>query len=231
MEKELFFDAGPIISLVMSRLGWILPELKRRFKGSFYITPAVKRELVERPLQIKRFEFEAMEVLKLIREGVLEVYEEVPQQKVEELKSLANSSFRIKNKTMDVVQSGELESVAVVKEKGGAVVMDERTLRLFIENSGEMERLLERRFMKDVTADGGKIRQFSHQLQGIKIIRSVELVGVAYRLGLLDNYIPTGKELREGRRIMLDAVLWGTKINGCAVTKEEIEEMERFLLK
>ena len=30
-DKILFFDAGPVISLVMSRLPWILPELKRKF--------------------------------------------------------------------------------------------------------------------------------------------------------------------------------------------------------
>ena len=57
MEKVLFFDAGPIISLVMSRMWWVLPKLKKEFGGTFYITPAVKFELVERPLQTKRFAF------------------------------------------------------------------------------------------------------------------------------------------------------------------------------
>ena len=55
--KILFFDAGPIITLVMSRLIGILPDLKKKMNGKFYITPAVHKELIERPLMIKRFEF------------------------------------------------------------------------------------------------------------------------------------------------------------------------------
>src|SRR3989338_10119680 len=117
-EKILFFDAGPIISLVMSRVAWILPELKKRFGGKFYITPAVQLELVERPLSVKRYEFEALQVMKFIREGILEVYTNVPQKKVEELKTLANSSFSIRGKSMDIIQSGEMESVACALEVG-----------------------------------------------------------------------------------------------------------------
>ena len=49
MTAILFFDAGPVISLVMSRLAWLLPDLKKQFGGKFYITPAVKNELVDRP--------------------------------------------------------------------------------------------------------------------------------------------------------------------------------------
>ena len=86
-QRVLFFDTGPIITLVMSRLVWILPELKKQFGGKFYITPAVKRELVTRPMDIKRYEFEALEALKLIKEGVLETYDKVPE-KEEQVKKL-----------------------------------------------------------------------------------------------------------------------------------------------
>lgn len=212
----------------MSRLIWILPELKKQFGGKFYITPAVKKELVERPLTIRRFEFEALEAMKLISDGVLEVYDAVPQKKVRELISLANSSFIINNKTVDIIQSGEIESItSALQEKASAVVMDERTLRLFIENNQEMEKLLERRFQKDVVPNAAKMNQFSKQLQGMPIIRSIELVGAAYKLKLLDVYVPPQKK---GKEMLLDAVLWATKFNGCAVTEHEIEEMKEFLL-
>lgn len=229
MEKIIFFDTGPIISLVMSGLVWILPKLKEQFGGKFYITPAVKRELIERPIKVKRFEFEALQALKLVREGVLEIYEEVPYKKVKELENLADTSFSIKNKNLDIMQSGEMEAVASALKLGAeAVVMDERTLRLFIENSQEMEKLLEFRFKRDITSNPAKIKQFSQQLRGIKIIRSIELVGIAYKLGLLDDYIP---KLKEGKKTLLDAVLWSTKFNGCAVTPREIEELQRYFLK
>src|SRR3989344_4053400 len=71
--KSLVFDAGPIISLATNNLLQILPPLKERFNGSFYITKSVKKELVDRPFEIKKFKFEAIQVEKLIEEGVLEI--------------------------------------------------------------------------------------------------------------------------------------------------------------
>ncbi|MBU0457232.1 MAG: hypothetical protein ABH824_02880 [Nanoarchaeota archaeon] len=226
--KILFFDTGPIITLVMSRLIWILPKLKEKYGGKFYITPAVKRELIERPMTIKRFEFEALQSLKLIEDGVLEVYDKVPQKKVNELINLANSSFKIKSKNLDIIQSGEMEIVACALETNAdAIIMDERTLRLFIENNKEMEKLLEIRFKKDVVADRERMDKFSQQLKGTKILRSIELVSTAYKMGLLDQYIP---KLKGGREILIDSVLWTTKYNGCAVTQHEIEEIKNYLL-
>jgi len=227
MTKAIFFDTGPIISLVMSRLSWLLPKLKEQYGGKFYITPAVKHELVEHPLEIKRFEFEALEVLKLIREGVFEVYEEVSFSKVKKLKLLANSAFKIQNKTMDVIQEGELEAVTSALEIGAeAVVMDERTLRLLIEDGVKMQKLLEARFHREVAVDLPKIKEFSQVFNKLKIIRSIELVGVAYELGMLDSYVP---DIKNGRNILVDSVLWATKYNGCAVTEPEIEELKSYL--
>tara|TARA_Y100000310_G_C20621796_1_gene783734 strand:- start:709 stop:1413 length:705 start_codon:yes stop_codon:yes gene_type:complete len=227
--KTIFFDAGPIISLVMSRLDWILPELKKHFNGKFYITPAVKVELIDRPLKIRRFGFEALQVMKHIREGTLEVYKQIPQTRVNDLKKLANSSFRIGKKNMDIIQAGEMESVAsALQIESEAVVMDERTLRLFIENHKAMEKLLEIRFKKDVIGNSTNMKKFSDQLKNVKIIRSIELVSTAYKLGILDGYIP---KLKTGRQMLVNSILWTTKFNGCAVTTHEIEELERFLLK
>ena len=227
--KSLFFDTGPIITLVMSRLIWILPELKKKYGGKFYITPSVKRELITRPMDIKRFEFEALQALKLIKDGVLEVYEDVPQKEVMRLHAIANSSFKIDNQNMEVIQSGEIESVVCALKAGAeAMVMDERTMRLFIENNKEMKALLERRFNKAVSVDAEKMKQFSKELGGMKIVRSIELVGVAYKMGLLDSYIPDQKN---GRERLVESVLWAAKYNGAAVTEHEVEEIKDYLLR
>lgn len=229
MAKILFFDTGPIITLVMSRMVWILPELKKKYGGKFYITPSVKRELITRPMDIKRFEFEALQALKLIKEGVLEVYENIPEQEIRRLHTIANTSFKIANQNMEVVQSGEIESVVCALKAGAeAMVMDERTLRLFIENNKEMKALLERRFNKPVSVDTEKMKQFSKELSGMKIIRSIELVGVAYKMGLLDSYIP---EQKNGREVLIEAALWNVKYNGAAVTEHEVEEIKEYLLR
>lgn len=229
MAKILFFDTGPIITLVMSRLIWILPELKKKYGGKFYITPSVKRELITRPMDIKRFEFEALQALKLIKDGILEVYENVPQKEVARLHALANSSFRVNSKTMEVVQSGEIESIVCALKAGAeAMVMDERTMRLFIENNQEMKALLERRFNKPISVDAERMKQFSKELVDIKIIRSIELVSVAYKMGLLNSYLP---DLKNGRERLLESVLWAAKYNGAAVTEHEVEEIKEYLLK
>ena len=226
--KVLFFDSGPVISLVVSRLSFILPELKKKYGGTFYITPAVHRELIERPLTLKRFEFEALQVMKLVKEGVLEVYEDVPQRKVKSLISLANSSFLADGKTMDIMQEGEMESIACALKVGAqALVMDERTLRLFIEDAKALEKLLSSRFEKQVTSQTEMIKAFNAEVTGMSIIRSVELVGVAYKLKLLGGYLPEGKGAEE---LLLDATLWATKYSGCAVTEDEIGQLKRMLL-
>ncbi len=213
----------------MSRMIWILPELKKKFGGKFYITPAVKRELVTRPMEIKRYQFEALQALKLIKDGVLEVYENVPQKEIERLDVMANTSFKLEGKDMDIIQAGEIESVVCALKAGAeAMVMDERTLRLFIENNKEMKALLERRFNKTVSVDKDKMNNFSKELNGIKIIRSIELISVAYKMGLLDSYVPSQKD---GREVLVEAVLWAAKYNGSAVTEEEVEEIKDFLLK
>ena len=229
MDRILFFDAGPVISLVISRLEWLLPLLKKKFQGKFYITPAVKVELVDRPLTTHRFGFEALEVQKLLNEGILEIYSKVPQKRVHELSTVANNSFFLNGKNIDVLQEGEMESIVCAQAtKAAGMVMDERTLRLFIENPSELEHLLEHRFQSDITVNKTSMNAFSSQLQGVAIIRSIELVSLAYKLGLLDGYIPAGKK---GKETLLEAIFWTIKTNGCAVTEEEVEELKRLLLK
>jgi hypothetical protein len=213
----------------MSRLVWIIPELKSHFGGKFCITPAVKKELVERPLSIKRFEFEALQVEKLINDGILEVYPKVPKNISSQLISLANNTFSANSHNIDVVQSGELESVSCVLDtEAEGVVMDERTLRLLIEDGKELKSLLERRFNSEIEADQGNIRKFMQLTKKIKVIRSVELVAAAFQLGILDGYLPRQPD---GKEVLLDSVLWAVKSNGCAVTDEEIEQIKIYVLK
>ena len=90
-----------------------------------------------------------------------------------------------------------------------------------------MEKLLEFRFKNDVEPNRVNMDLFSKQLQDVKIIRSIELAAVAYKLGILEDYAP---ETKDGKAILLDSILWATKYNGAAVTTEEINEMKTFLL-
>ena len=57
--KSIVFDTGPIISLTLNNLLWIIEPLHDRFGGEFYITKAVYKELIDRPLSTKKYKFEA----------------------------------------------------------------------------------------------------------------------------------------------------------------------------
>ncbi len=71
--KVIVFDTGPIISLTTNNLLGLLTNLKEKYKGSFYITGAIRRELIERPLETKKFKFEALQVIRCVGADVLEV--------------------------------------------------------------------------------------------------------------------------------------------------------------
>ena len=66
-KKPIIFDTGPVISLTTNNLLWVLDSLKKQYKGNFYITPTVKRELVDTPIQSKKFKFEALQVMHCIK--------------------------------------------------------------------------------------------------------------------------------------------------------------------
>ncbi len=228
MTNAIFFDSGTIISLTIARLSWLLPHLRKHFNGPFYITPAVYKELVERPMEIHRYEFEALQVMKLVREGTLQVYTKVPIRQVKELTKLVNTSVTLNGKNIDLMQEGEMQSLACVLENPGAVLaMDERTLRYLIEDEAELISLLRERFQKEVDSNKAQLQQCAKVFRDVKIIRSTELVGVAYSLGLLKEYVPVQKD---GDVVLLDAVMWAVKYGGCAVTALEIEQLKKDIL-
>ena len=226
--KALVFDSGPIISLAMNNLLWILDPLKSRLGGEFYITPSVKKELVDRPLHIKKFEFEALQVAKVIDDRVLELSTNKLTKKSKELMTLANHCFTSKGKYLRIVQEAEIEILTLAAELGtNAAVIDERTVRLLLEDAEDLRTLLEKRLHSSVQMQARNVKFIQERLGGISIIRSAELATVAFSLGLFDDLIP---KMQKGRALLLDAVLWGVKSNGCAITENEIEEIKKMML-
>ncbi|MAG60318.1 hypothetical protein CL619_00880 [archaeon] len=231
LHKVLLVDAGPIITLALSQLLWVLKPLKEKTGMTFYITPAVYSELVEKPQTIKRFQFEALHVQKLIREGVLTMYEKrISKQVTSSLTRLANNSFMIKEGPLEILQAGELETLALSIETKAAMLMDERTLRLLIERPEGMKRLLEDRKRKKVKKNPKKLKEFQQLAGRPGIIRSIEVIAVAFELGLLDPYLPTEGDLSSRRETLLKAILWNAKYHGASVIDHEIDELIRGVL-
>ncbi len=223
--KSVVFDSGPLISLTLNNLLWLLEPLEKKFEGNFYITEEVKYELVEKPMKTKRFEFEALQVLHYIDRGILKVLEK-KNNKTDRLLRLANNIFKAKGNFIQIVHAGEISSVAACLDLGSNIlVVDERTVRLLIENPKKLKTILQDRLHTKVYKKQASLKKFSDMTKNIKIIRSVELATVAYELGLLDKYIP---KIENGREKLLDSLLWALKLNGCSVSKREMEQILRM---
>ena len=82
--KYLIFDAGPIISLAMNGMLPVIEKLKGVFDGEFIMTPHVKNEVVNRPMKIKKFKLEAIQVNDMIERGIFKMSSTVvPQEKLD----------------------------------------------------------------------------------------------------------------------------------------------------
>jgi len=221
--KNIIFDSGPIISLATNNLLWVLEELKKKYNGEFYITESVKKEIIDRPLRGKKFKFEALQIMKLVSDGTLKIYKDGVKKVTMDLLTLANNCFSIYGKAMSVIQYSEVEALALaLKFNSDAIVIDERTLRWMIERPEKIEKLLEMRMHKDVKVNKKNLEKFGLLTKSVKIIRSTELVTRAFELGLLNKYLPKGPR---AKRTLIEALLWGIKLNGCAISKNEIDKL------
>jgi hypothetical protein len=222
--KALVFDTGPIISLTTSNLLWLLDYLKTNFRGKFYITPAVRRELVDHPIETKKFKFEALQVQYRISKGVIDIAStQELNQLAEQLYVFANHSFVCKGHHIKIVSIAEMETIAWAIITGAqAAVVDERTTRLLVEEPESLKKILIGNLSCEVEIDQQNVNRFLDLTKGIRIIRSIELVLVAYERHMLDRYL---LHTPNDHKILLESILWNVKLHGCSVSREEIDRI------
>ncbi|MBI5066313.1 hypothetical protein HZA97_08820 [Candidatus Woesearchaeota archaeon] len=222
--KALVFDTGPIISLATNNLLQLLPKLQEKFKGDFFITQGVHYEIIERPLKSRRFKFEALQVERRIEQGVLQVYNDKRiTEKAKQILSQVNSCFKARGKYIQAVQLAEVETLVLAKEiNADAVIIDELITRLLIENPEEIVKIMTHRLGEKVEVNKANLKQMQKQFKQIKVLRSAELVTIAFEMGILDKYLVN---IPQARKELLEGLLWGVKLNGCAITEKEIDEI------
>ena len=221
------FDTGPIISLAMNNLLWLVEPMRTHFGGEFYITPAVYRELIETPLKTKKFKFEAFQILKLINKGFIKVVDNPNvYNDTRKLLEISNKIYKSRGNWIKIVHLGEVESIAAAMNyNSDAFVIDERTTRTLIENPDRLHKTMEKKLHSKVTVDEANLAEFKKLTKDIKMIRSTEMVVMAFELGLLNKYLPN---LKNARKQLLESVLWALKLNGAAISGNEIDEMVRL---
>ncbi len=219
--KSVVFDSGPLISLTMNSLLWLLEPLKRDFRGEFLMPEAVKMELVDEPLQTKKFKFEALQIQELISKGTLKVLEDKDtKNETLSLLGIANSCFSAKGQNLTLVHYGEVASVVAAMHRGSsALVMDERVTRELVEHPQHLAGIMEKKLQTRVNVDSSGLAELRRRTGGIRIIRSTELAAVAFEKGLLDRYASQPEQ----RKTVLESVLWGLKLDGCAINERGIK--------
>lgn len=207
----------------MNDLLWTLKPLKEIFKGEFYIPNSVKKEIVDTPIKSKKYKWEAIMIYRLIQEGVLKVGEKIDTNKLMFLgNNIFSSKENLKVKSpggkINILQKGEIEAIALaMKLNASAYVVDERTMRLVIEDVDVLKEILEKKLHTNIIIDSKALDDFKKQLDSITIIRSSELIMIALERGLFKDFKAEKKEL-------IDALLWGLRLRGCAISTEEIIE-------
>ncbi len=225
IKKAIIFDSGSLISFTMTGLSYLIRDLKTTFEGKFLLTSEVKNELVDHPIKTKRFKLEALKIKQLINEGVLELPESIGifnseiSQKTEEALDIANKSFVGSEKEIHLIDKGEascIELSRILTERGinNLIAVDERTTRVLIENPENLKKFLERKLHTKIKVDYKKLEIF----KGFKIIRSTELIYMAYKKGFV----------RIKDKELLDALLYAVKFRGASISDEEIEEIKKF---
>jgi hypothetical protein len=229
--KKLLFDTGPIINFTINNLLWLLDGLKQEFDGEFYITPEVYNELINKPLSTRKYKLEALQVLPYITKGTIKIYNNLPMvQMAKDLGNYANHSFEINHQPIEIVHSGEMEALAAaISLNADAIVIDERTTRHLIENPRKIAWHLENTIHKKVFVNGNNLDKVKEMIGNMKVIRSTELVTIAYEKGLFKEYTENaGKVIPNINKAVLEGALWGVKLNGCSVKEDEITEILRI---
>lgn len=221
--KAIIFDSSTLISFAMNGLLHELKELKKIFGGKFIITSSVKKEIIDKPITIKRFELEALKLKELLDEKILEmpvsigIKDEEISKKSEEITRVANSTFIGEKKDIKLIDLGEASCLAlsrILNEKKikNIIAIDERTTRMLGERPENLQRLLQKKLHTKIDYKKENFKFF----KGFNFIRSAELIYVAYKKGIV----------RLKNHIVLDALLYAMKFKGCAISGDEIREIK-----
>ncbi|MFH1238092.1 MAG: hypothetical protein ABIH79_02585 [archaeon] len=223
--KYLIFDAGPIISLTMNGMLYVIEKLKEDFNGEFILTFQVKREVVDRPMKIKKYKLEAIQVNDMIERGVFKMSSEiVSNQKLDvEIKKILKVTGGVlrtvqTGEKIKIIHEGEASCLAFSKLCGedNVIVIDERTTRMLTEAPQNLKEMMERKLHTSLKVELSLL----DELKDLKFIRSSEILFVAYKKGLMP--IKKSKDF-------LDALLYGVKFKGTAISSVEIEEMKKLI--
>lgn len=219
MKSRVICDSSSLISLSMNCMTPLIVEFSD--STDFIITKSVYDEIITNPRKSRHHLMGPLKFTSLVDNGILRI-EKANKKEVDELLDVSNSIYYARGKPLKIIQSGEAEALALAND-GDVLLMDERTLRFLVESPHDLKSLLKHRMHKDIGMDEKRLKDFKKFAQGVSIIRSSELVAVAFELGVLQRYFSGEK------RELLESCLWALKYKGCSLSVKDIKEYIKML--
>lgn len=218
--KQIVFDSSSLISLSSSCLFNAMGKMFNELGLQGVISRAVELESVINPLKVKRLELSATRIKHGIDQGWITVVGLNKKEQLEANKLMlkANNCFYTSTGSIALFHRGEAEALLLTeKRRAIALAVDERTTRMFLEEPERLRRLIERRQERRIQKNQRLINELLERFKELKIVRSSELVALAFEKGFLEQEIGLGKKA-------LEAALYSLKYQGCALSSTEIEE-------
>lgn len=224
--KALIFDSGTLINLSMNGLLYILEGLKDDSDIRFLITPSVKYEIIDRPINVPRFELGALRVKDLLEKGVLQLPDSLKisskelDVKTKEFLEIANNLLKINGSPLKIVSEGEMSCLALSEilfsqNIENIIGVDERTTRTLCESPKDLSKMISARIHKKVEIASDNVNLFSKY----EIVRSSEIILAAYKKGVIKI---------QGSKV-LEALLYATKFKGSSISYEEINFLKKMV--
>jgi hypothetical protein len=204
----------------------VLSYFKNGFDVRFVIGERVLNETVKRAVESKKFRLEGFRVLEIIKSGVIEIVNNDEVKRLtEEIIHSSNKCFVAKNNPINIIHWGEAEMLAIAKHlQAKTVMVDERTTRLLVESPSNLKEQQEKKLHTTVEIVSGELDKVKAFLGDLKVVRSTELSVLAFENSYFSNYEQEQVlNLDNKRQRILGGLLWSLKLNGCAITVQEID--------
>jgi len=220
MTIKAVIDTGTMITLSTTCLMNVFKAFIKTNQIELLISSTVAQESVWKPITNKRFALSAARIKYAMSEQTIKTVPITPEisNAQQKILQLANNTFFTKDSPLKIIQQGEAEALALAKTHNAhAMFIDERTTRALIENPSRLKQVLERKQEEEVTVNQKNLDEIRAMFPSLLMVRSVDLIALAYEQKLFDHELAHGK-------LELEAALWAAKFSGCAVSEKEINE-------
>ena len=211
-------DSSTIISMALNCLLNIFDKFHER--GHRFIIPKwVYDEVVERPIKSERFGFEAYRIKQKVDKGIFEIYSGRISDEARIFSKYINNSFLADHHPIKIIHPADAEGIILARRIGDGLIVDERNMRLVVENPMGMKSLLEHKLHRKIKVNEKNLENALSYVKDLPVLRSVDLVSIAWKEKLMDL---DGKD-------ELEKILYSLKFSGCAVSFNDIREYSRVV--